>query len=470
MKRYIQFSALLYCTLLLNTVLWWIRNEEEYILQPLDTYKLKTTANTIKVTVANSRTDTKSVGHKPLRGIQWHWKYSLKDTYMLKLNKSEEICGKTFIGYNKDFAKLENVVIDPSKGKGRRGGENISEVLNQKEQDEYFVLEPGYFHVQCQKHENFNFTSRSHLNSWHDAVAIGAMPSYGEVIPGWTIAVIRYEYVNLYHTMTDFYNTFLVAKVFNITQGHMTILWLDGHPWCGLDSTWETLFGKVLRAGDIKRPCLFEHMVWGIMGYHSPLTRHAAFSAPYLEEFRKYFLISHGITKTSVLNCRRLKITVIWRRDYLAHPRKPSGLVTRKIKNEEEFLEKIKSTFLGHDIRGVQIDLYNMTEQLKMIVDTDILVGMHGAGLTHVLFLPKHAGVVELCPSYWKKDKKHFVTFARWRKIPHLLWYNKDRKREIMRHSTIVDVDSVTNLIVNMNSTICGESSKHSQRRDKLHN
>ncbi|XP_060582274.1 uncharacterized protein LOC132738700, partial [Ruditapes philippinarum] len=375
--------------------LWWIRNEEEYILQPLDTYKLKTTANTIKVTVANSRTDTKSVGHKPLRAIQWHWKNSLKDTYMLKLNKSEDICEKTFIGYNKDFAKLENVVIDPSKGKGRRGGENVSDVLNQKEQDEYFVLEPGYFHVQCKKHENFNFTSRSHLNSLHDAVGIGAMPKYDEVIPGWTVAVIRYEYVNLYHTMTDFYNTFLVAKVFNITQGHMTILWLDGHPWSGLDTTWETLFGKVLRAGDIKKPCLFEQMIWGIMGYHSPLTRHAAYSAPYLEEFRKYVLISH---------------------------------------------------------------------------DTDILVGMHGAGLTHVLFLPKHAGVVELCPSYWKKDKKHFVTFARWRKIPHLLWYNKDRKREIMRHSTIVDVDAVTNLIVNMNSTICGESSKHSQKRDKLHN
>jgi glycoprotein 2-beta-D-xylosyltransferase len=451
-------------------VLWWFRTQEENTSQTLtlDIYKLKNPASTLRVTVANTRTDTKSLGHKPFRGIQWHWKNSLKDTYMLKLNNSEEICGKTFIGYNQDFAKLENAVIDPNKGKGRRGGENISEVLNQREQDEYFVLDTGYFQVQCKKHVNYNFTSRSHLNSWHDAVGTGTMPRYGEVIPGWTIAVMRYEYVNLYHTMTDFYNTFLVAKVFNITQGHMTILWIDGHPWGGLDTTWETLFGKVLRAGDIRKPCLFEHMIWGIMGYHSPLTRHAAYSAPYLEEFRKYFLISHGITKTSVLNCRQLKITVIWRRDYLAHPRKPSGLVTRKIKNEEEFLEKIKSVFVGYDVRGVQIDLYNMTEQLEMITDTDILVGMHGAGLTHVLFLPKHAGVVELCPSYWSSANKHFVTFARWRNIPHLLWNNKDRKREIMRHSTIVDVDAVTNLIVKMNATICSESLKQTHKRHNI--
>lgn len=36
------------------------------------------------------------------------------------------------------------------------------------------------------------------------------------------------------------------------------------------------------------------------------------------------------------------------------------------------------------------------TEQLSVIQETDILIGMHGAGLTHLLFLPDWAAVFEL--------------------------------------------------------------------------
>lgn len=34
--------------------------------------------------------------------------------------------------------------------------------------------------------------------------------------------------------------------------------------------------------------------------------------------------------------------------------------------------------------------------QLQVIQQTDILIGMHGAGLTHLLFLPDWAAVFEL--------------------------------------------------------------------------
>jgi protein O-GlcNAc transferase len=38
----------------------------------------------------------------------------------------------------------------------------------------------------------------------------------------------------------------------------------------------------------------------------------------------------------------------------------------------------------------------DFVEQLSEIQDTDVLIGMHGAGLTHLLFLPDWAAVVEL--------------------------------------------------------------------------
>ena len=59
-----------------------------------------------------------------------------------------------------------------------------------------------------------------------------------------TIAVTRYEYANLFHTMTDWYNAFYVMKVFNKTPQDVKILLIDGHPKSQLDVTWNTLFGQ----------------------------------------------------------------------------------------------------------------------------------------------------------------------------------------------------------------------------------
>lgn len=36
-------------------------------------------------------------------------------------------------------------------------------------------------------------------------------------------------------------------------------------------------------------------------------------------------------------------------------------------------------------------------EQLKITYNSDIFIGMHGAGLTHLLFLPDWAVIFELC-------------------------------------------------------------------------
>lgn len=303
---------------------------------------------------------------------------------------------------------------------------------------------------------NYHFHLKSHLNNWQKAlITYRVVPNYSVKWHEWTIAVLRYEYANLYHTITDFYNAFLVAKVFKMEPGNITILWIDGHPKGAFDKVWETLFGKVLRAGDIKQPTLFSHMVWGIMGYHSVLNNHGNKQVPYLNEFRSFFLQRYDVSEQRKLNCAKLKIVLIWRRNYLAHPRKPSGSLTRKIKNEGELLNGIKAKFPRFEVIGVQMDKLDMKRQLEMIADTGILVGMHGAGLSHLLFLPNYAGVVELFPLYWSTSNRHFSTFARWRNIHYLSWQNNDITRELPNLYTLVDVKAVTNLISQMVKKIC---------------
>jgi hypothetical protein len=40
--------------------------------------------------------------------------------------------------------------------------------------------------------------------------------------------------------------------------------------------------------------------------------------------------------------------------------------------------------------------LFSCIHQLEVDVSTDILIGVHGAGMTQLLFLPKHAAVIEV--------------------------------------------------------------------------
>lgn len=63
-------------------------------------------------------------------------------------------------------------------------------------------------------------------------------------------------------------------------------------------------------------------------------------------------------------------------------------------------------------------------DQLKIIHNTDILIGMHGAGLTHLLFLPKWASLFEL---YNCEDPSCYLDLARLRGVNYNTWVDKDK-------------------------------------------
>lgn len=380
-----------------------------------------------------------------------------RDPYIsyLLVDRSTQ-CAGNFIGFKNLFAKLSNVIIDPEFGKGRKGGENMTDVMNQDEEEEFYSLSKGFFKLPCNnKVIEYEYGLDSHLNNWMNMIdsSAGSL-NYYEILD-WTIAVQRYEYVNMYHTMTDWYNTFLVIKVFKLDPKNVTVLWVDGHPRGGLDSTWSRLFGRVMRIGDVRGPTLFTNMIWGIVGYDSPLDEHYLPEVAYLEEFRNFFLSKYNIIPEDDLNCMQMKILIIWRRDYVAHPRNPSGSVARKIKNEDELLHKIQQVFKGHIVRGLQIDKLTMQKQLELTSRTDVLIGMHGAGLSHTLFLPRHAGLIEMFPLYHPSENIHFRSMAEWRHLYYMSWSNFDMEKELDNQLTIVNVDEVAILATEMKQKMC---------------
>ena len=336
----------------------------------------------------------------------------------------ETFCDDQFVVYSSEFAYLTNVTIDTSSFKSRvKGGEDMFNVINQSEKDEYFTFERGAFTQVCtNKTELPDFIGVNHLNQWklgHSSMSKELDSDYA-LNSRFTIAIQRYEYANLYHTMTDWYNAFLMKELFHHIQPEPAILFVDTHPKGCLDSTWSVLFHSVKRLTSLPPRSLFINMVWNIMGYNSPLSMFDASQLPLVEEFRDYFFNRFRLPDNHKLSCDHVNITLIWRHDYVTHPRNPSGKISRKIQNEAELLQGIQQKYPSHTVTGVQIDLLTMSDQLSHIGSTDILIGMHGAGLTHALFLPKHAAIIELFP--FTMAHRHFISIAMWRKLIYYSW------------------------------------------------
>uniref|UniRef100_K1PUM1 Beta-(1,2)-xylosyltransferase n=1 Tax=Magallana gigas TaxID=29159 RepID=K1PUM1_MAGGI len=265
------------------------------------------------------------------------------------------ICNNSFTGFAHLFAILKGVLLDPSFSAGPQGGERIESVLNQPEEKEFLTLKPGYFQIRCDNNTEdmkYKFQHGDHLVKWMAALKlVSKMPEHQEV-DKITMAVTRYEYANVYHTMTDWYNAFLMLLFFNVKSFTANILFIDSHPQGGLDSIWTTLFGGYGHAGQLTKPQYFKTLIWNIQG-------------------------------------------------------------------------------------------------------TDILVGMHGAGLTLALFLPKHAGLIELYPKYWSVDNVHFKAIARWRNLQYTQWQNMDNKMEFPDYFTYIAPSVIQNLLSNIIGLMC---------------
>ncbi|KAL1887808.1 hypothetical protein Sste5346_009983 [Sporothrix stenoceras] len=74
---------------------------------------------------------------------------------------------------------------------------------------------------------------------------------------------------------------------------------------------------------------------------------------------------------------------------------------TRRLLNNVPLLEALRQKFPSDNIVIQSIDMATLSlpDQLRLVQDTDVLVGVHGAGLTHTMFMRHGAGaIVEIQP------------------------------------------------------------------------
>jgi len=71
---------------------------------------------------------------------------------------------------------------------------------------------------------------------------------------------------------------------------------------------------------------------------------------------------------------------------------------TRKLVDLEKHVAALNNRYAHAEIRLVDFATLPLTEQIKTVRDSDVLAGVHGAGLTHGMWLKEHSVMVEILP------------------------------------------------------------------------
>ncbi|MBN3294032.1 EOGT transferase, partial [Polypterus senegalus] len=117
----------------------------------------------------------------------------------------------------------------------------------------------------------------------------------------------------------------------------------------------------------------------------------------------------------------------------------------RRILNQQELINAMKTlTFLEVQEVDYKYKEIGFLEQLNITHNSDIFIGMHGAGLTHLLFLPDWAVIFEL---YNCKDESCYFDLARLRGVRYVTWQKKNKvfPQDKGHHPTLGEHPKFTN-------------------------
>lgn len=143
-----------------------------------------------------------------------------------------------------------------------------------------------------------------------------------------------------------------------------------------------------------------------------------------LSEFGEMIRAGFGfpVTRNRVKKQNSLhNVLFVRREDYLAHPRH-AGKVQSRLSNEAEVFDSLKSWASNH--LECNVNLVNglfahmsMKEQVRAIQDASVIIGAHGAGLTHIVSATPGTVILEIISSEYRRP--HFQLIAQWKGLEY---------------------------------------------------
>ncbi|KAL6544527.1 hypothetical protein OROMI_023389 [Orobanche minor] len=341
-----------------------------------------------------------------------------------------------------------------------KGGEKLESVIGRGEDEELPNYEVGAFEIEVNDRSKVGkkMVSEDFLDKYVPGGAIDRHTMRGlidsirlvdasdficsEWIEEPTLFVTRFEYANLFHTVTDWYSTYVASRVTGVPN-RPHLVFVDGHCETPLEETWKALYSTVTYAKNFTGPVCFRHAVLVPLGYETPLFKgltenincrgassHELWQKPdnqktaRLSEFGEMIRAAfgfpvdrHQISKPASGH----SILFVRREDYLAHPRH-GGKVQSRLSNEQEVFDTINiwaSTYSDCKLNVVNglFAHMPMKEQVRAIQDAAIIIGAHGAGLTHIVSANSKAVILEIVSSQYRRP--HFGLIAQWKGLEY---------------------------------------------------
>lgn len=217
-----------------------------------------------------------------------------------------------------------------------------------------------------------------------------------------------------------------------------------------MEETWEALFSSISYTKHFKGSVCFRHVVLAPLGYETPLfkglsedincrgadarelqkqpdNRRTARLSEFGEMIRAAFgyqLTQHKPRpeKSDSSSPSTHNVLFVRREDYLAHPRH-GGKVQSRLSNEQEVYDAVKK-WIGVATNQCKINLINglfahmsMKEQIKHIQEASVIIGAHGAGLTHIVSATPKTIILEIISSQFRRP--HFQLIAQWKGLEY---------------------------------------------------
>ncbi len=233
--------------------------------------------------------------------------------------------------------------------------------------------------------------------------------------------------VNMYHHFCDFFNLYASLHI-NGTLESLdnrdvnVLIWENleykssvGEAFDAFTTNpiWNlnTFSGKRVCFNNVVFP-LLPRMLYGLF-YNTPLTPNDCQGSGLFKAFSDFVPHRMGIPGPAVTDSKKIRVTILARQTQ-----------HRRILNLGD-LDKALADEGGYDVKAAYFT-HNVPyrEQMEVIRNTDILVGIHGAGLAHMLFLPDWAVVFEL---YDCDDPSCYKDLARLRGVKHITWTDKTK-------------------------------------------
>ncbi|NXT97628.1 EOGT transferase, partial [Buphagus erythrorhynchus] len=250
--------------------------------------------------------------------------------------------------------------------------------------------------------------------------------------------------VNMYHHFCDFVNLYITQHINNSFSTDVNIVMWDTSSYGYGDlfsETWKAFTDYEiihLKTFDSKRVCfkeavfsLLPRMRYGLF-YNTPLIS-GCHGTGLFRAFSQHVLHRLNITQEGPKD-GKIRVTILARStDY------------RKILNQNELVNALKTvSMLEVKVVDYKYRELEFSEQLRITHNSDIFIGIHGAGLTHLLFLPDWAVVFEL---YNCEDERCYLDLARLRGIHYITWRKRNKvfPQDQGHHPTLGEHPKFTN-------------------------